>query len=299
LPEPCRRIKLKLCTFKVSGSTHLGVYDDHYILDLTVADNSGFKDFRSLIRQAKTRNSSLDQLIEPVLSKARRLTHDKVTLTLPFMPSEIWGAGVTYTRSMEARKRETGYGEIYDHVYSAPRPELFLKDSRGRRCVGPNEFIRVRSDSRWTVPEPELGLVLDSDGKIAGYTIANDVSARDIEGENPLYLPQAKIYKGSCSFGPVVVTPDEIRDPRSLGIHLTISRGGRTMFEGKENTSAMKRSLDELVSYLENDNVLGELTLLMTGTGIVPPDDFALADGDLVEIAIDGIGVLRNPVRKL
>jgi 2-dehydro-3-deoxy-D-arabinonate dehydratase len=200
---------------------------------------------------------------------------------------------------MEARKRETRYGEIYDHVYSAPRPELFLKDSQGRRCVGPNEFISVRRDSRWTVPEPELGLVLDGDGKIAGYTIANDVSARDIEGENPLYLPQAKIYKGSCSFGPVVVTPDEIRDPRSLGILLKITRGGGTVFEGETNTSAMKRSLDELVSYLKRDNLLGDLTLLITGTGIVPPDEFSLADGDSIEIAIDGIGVLQNHVRKL
>ncbi len=200
---------------------------------------------------------------------------------------------------MEARKHEARHAEIYDHVYAANRPELFLKDSRGARCVGPNEFINVRSDSRWTVPEPELGLALDGDGKIAGYTIANHVSARDVEGENPLYLPQAKIYWGSCSFGPVVVTPDEIRDPRSLGVRLTITRGGKTMFEGETNTSAMKRSLDELVSYLKRDNLLGDLTLLMTGTGIVPPDNFALADGDLVEIAIDGIGVLRNPVRKL
>jgi len=215
------------------------------------------------------------------------------------MPSEIWGAGVTYTRSMEARKRETHYGEIYDHVYSASRPELFLKDSGISRYVGPNEFICVRSDSRWTIPEPELGLVLDGDGKIVGYTIANDVSARDIEGENPLYLPQAKIYNGSCSFGPVVATPGEIRSPESLAIRLTITRGGKPIFEGETSTSAMKRSLDELVEYLKRDNVLGELTLLMTGTGIVPPDDFALADGDLVEIAIDGIGVLQNPVRKL
>jgi len=226
------------------------------------------------------------------------LTNDKVKLTLPFIPSEIWGAGVTYTRSMEARKREARYADIYDHVYSAERPELFLKDSGSARCVGPNEFINVRSDSRWTVPEPELGLVLDSDAKIVGFTIANDVSARDIEGENPLYLPQAKIYKGSCSFGPVVVTADEILDPRSLGIRLTIIRGGKTMFEGETNTSAMKRSLDELVTYLKRDNLLGDLTLLMTGTGIVPPDDFSLTDGDTVEIAIDRIGVLRNPVRK-
>jgi 2-dehydro-3-deoxy-D-arabinonate dehydratase len=215
------------------------------------------------------------------------------------MPSEIWGAGVTYTKSMEARKRETHHGEIYDHIYSAPRPELFLKDSGIGRCVGPNEFICVRSDSRWTVPEPELGLVLDDDGKIIGYTITNDVSARDIEGENPLYLPQAKIYNGSCSFGPVVVTPDDIHDPRSLAIRLTITRDGKKIFEGETNTSAMKRRLDELVDYLKKDNRLGYLTLLMTGTGIVPPDNFSLTDGDKVEIAIDGIGVLRNPVRKL
>jgi 2-dehydro-3-deoxy-D-arabinonate dehydratase len=290
---------LKLCTFQVSGGTHLGADTDQYILDLTASDKDLFSDFRNLVRQGQRRNSSPAELVEPVLSKARRLTHDKVKLALPFIPSEIWGAGVTYTRSMEARKREARYAEIYDHVYSADRPELFLKDSGGTRCVGPNESIHIRGDSRWTVPEPELGLVLDGDGKITGYTIGNDVSARDIEGENPLYLPQAKIYKGSCSFGPVVVTPDEIRDPRSLGIRLTITRDGKKIFEGESNTSAMKRSLDELVSYLKRDNVLGDLTLLMTGTGIVPPDDFSLADGDGVEIAIESIGVLRNPVRKL
>jgi 2-dehydro-3-deoxy-D-arabinonate dehydratase len=227
------------------------------------------------------------------------LSHDKVTLTLPFTPSEVWGAGVNYTRSREARKRETRYGEIYDHVYSAARPELFLKDSGARRCVGPDEFICVRSDSSWTVPEPELGLVLDRDGNTVGYTIANDVSARDIEGENPLYLPQAKIYCGSCSFGPVVVSTDEIRDPYSLRIRLIIARAGKAVFDGKTSTSAMKRKLEDLVASLKRDNVLGDLTLLMTGTGIVPPDDFSLVDGDVVEIAIDGIGVLRNPVRKL
>lgn len=140
---------------------------------------------------------------------------------------------------------------------------------------------------------------MDGDGKIAGYTIANDVSARDIEGENPLYLPQAKIYNGSCSFGPFVVTPDDIHDPGSLSIRLTITRDGKKVFEGETNTSGMKRTLDELVGYLKRDNVLGDLTLLMTGTGIVPPDDFSLGDGDIVEIAVDGIGVLRNPVRKL
>ena len=290
---------MKLCTFKVSGATHLGIYEKQYVLDLTAADKNLFEDFRSVIRQVRKRNSSLGELVEPVLSKARRLDHDKVRMTLPFIPSEIWGAGVTYTRSMEARKHETRHGEIYDHVYSASRPELFLKDSGVNRCVGPNEFICVRSDSSWTVPEPELGLALDEDGKIVGYTIANDVSARDIEGENPLYLPQAKIYNGSCSFGPVVVTSDKIDDPRALGIRLTITRAGKKMFEGVTNTSAMKRSLDELIEYLKRDNVLGELTLLMTGTGIVPPDDFSLADGDLVETAIDGIGVLQNPVRKL
>ena len=290
---------MKFCTVKVSGIPHLGVYTNEYFLDLTAVDKELFRDLRNLIMQVTKQHTSLVQLVEPTLAKAQRLSHDKVTLTLPFTPSEVWGAGVNYTRSREARKRETRYGEIYDDVYSAARPELFLKDSGARRCVGPDEFICVRSDSSWTVPEPELGLVLDGNGKIAGYTIANDVSARDIEGENPLYLPQAKIYRGSCSYGPLVVSTDEIHDPYSLGIHMTIARAGKTVFEGTTNTSAMKRKMEELVSYLRRDNVLGEVTLLMTGTGIVPPDDFSLADGDLVEIEIDGIGVLRNPVRKL
>lgn len=276
----------------------MGVYMEEHILDLTEADEALFSDLKGLVIESKRRRQSLAEVIEPFLDKAHVLSHDQVTLVLPVSQSEVWGAGVTYTRSKDARKREARRGEIYDHVYTAERPELFLKDS-GLRCVGPGDFIGVRSDSRWTVPEPELALLLDEDGKTLGYTIANDVSARDIEGENPLYLPQAKIYIGCCSYGPVIVSDDDLRSPQSVKIRMTIARAGKTEFTADTNTSLMKRPLAELASYLSLNNKLGELTLLMTGTGIVPPDDFSLMDGDLVEIWIEGIGTLRNPVRKL
>lgn len=238
-------------------------------------------------------------LVRAAIPQATRFASDRVSLAIPVMPSEVWGAGVTYTRSREARKRETKYGQIYEEVYSAPRPELFMKDSGGRRCAGPGEYVSVRSDSKWSVPEPELAIVLGGDGSIVGYTIANDVSARDIEGENPLYLPQAKIFNHSCSLGPVIVTADELTEPRQLGIRMLILRAGQVVFEGAANTSQMRRHIGELTAYLKKDNVLGEITVLMSGTGIVPPDEFTLTDGDIVEIEIQGIGTLRNPVRRV
>jgi 2-dehydro-3-deoxy-D-arabinonate dehydratase len=229
-------------------------------------------------------------------SKKMRLHYGR--LRAPFMPREIWAAGVTYMRSREARESETKMKGLYDYVYSAERPELFVKDS-GLRCVGPGEPVSIRSDSRWTVPEPELCVVLDSKFRTIGYTVGNDVSSRDIEGENPLYLPQAKVYKGSASIGPVIATTEEIPDPHSLRITMGIERKGREIFRGEVNTSQMKRKVAELVRYLRKDNLIGTLTVLMTGTSIVPPDSFTLHDGDIVEIEIEKIGTLRNPVKQL
>ncbi len=205
---------------------------------------------------------------------------------------------MTYLRSRDARETETKSKGVYDYLYSAVRPEVFIKGS-GLRAVGPGESIAIRSDSHWTVPEPELGVVLTRDCHVLGYTIANDVSARDIEGENPLYLTQSKIYRNSCSIGPVITTKDEIPDPRSLKIGLRIVRRGKIAFEGATNTSRMKRTIDELLAYLRRDNVFFGWTVFMTGTGIVPPDDFSLEDGDTVEIDVDRIGVLKNSVTRL
>ncbi|MDE1853996.1 MAG: fumarylacetoacetate hydrolase family protein [Thaumarchaeota archaeon] len=232
------------------------------------------------------------------MKNAKTLKFRYSYLHTPIVPVEIWAAGVTYLRSREARETETKTKGLYDYVYSAERPELFVKDS-GLRCVGPSDSVCVRSDSRWSVPEPELSVVLDHKFRIVGYTVGNDVSSRDIEGENPLYLPQAKVYRGSSAIGPVVATSDEVSDPHSLGIEMRIVRSGATAFEGRVNTSQMKRRVEDLVAYLKRNNVIGTFTVLMTGTSIVPPDNFTLRGGDVVEIEIEKVGLLRNPVRQL
>lgn len=232
------------------------------------------------------------------MKSARKIQYSYDLLRIPVMPSEIWAAGVTYLRSRQARESETKTKGLYDYVYEAKRPELFLKDS-GLRCRGPGEEVAVRGDSDWSVPEPELTVLCDADAKIIGYTAGNDVSSRDIEGENPLYLPQAKVYRWSSSIGPVIVTPDEVGDPHGLGIKMRIKRGGNQVFEGSTNTSQMKRKVSELLDFLKRDNDLNTFTMLMTGTSIVPPDDFTLQTGDEVDVEIEKIGRLVNRVRKL
>ncbi|MDG6917170.1 MAG: fumarylacetoacetate hydrolase family protein [Nitrososphaerota archaeon] len=240
----------------------------------------------------------LMSVVRGAMKKSKKLSLHYNRLRAPITPKEIWAAGVTYMRSREARESETKMKGLYDYVYTAERPELFLKDS-GLRCVGPGEPVSIRSDSKWTVPEPELCVVLDDRFRTVGYTVGNDVSSRDIEGENPLYLPQAKVYRGSAAIGPVITTADEIPDPHELRIGMRIERNGKVAFQGEVNTSQMKRKVAELLGYLRRDNLVGTFTVLMTGTSIVPPDSFTLHGGDVVEIEIDKIGVLRNPVRQL
>jgi 2-dehydro-3-deoxy-D-arabinonate dehydratase len=214
----------------------------------------------------------------------------------PVDRQEVWAAGVTYRRSKVAREEESaGAAQFYDKVYTADRPELFLKATPDR-VVGPGLPVRVRRDSRWSVPEPELTLVVSPDLRIVGYTVGNDVSSRDIEGENPLYLPQAKIYHGSCAVGPVVTLARAMPRPEEVSIGLVIRREGRVAFDGSTPLTAMARTFDGLVDWLSRENHFPNGVLLMTGTGIVPPDDFSLAPGDAVEITITGIGTLSNPV---
>jgi 2-dehydro-3-deoxy-D-arabinonate dehydratase len=220
----------------------------------------------------------------------------EVTLLPPIDRQEVWAAGVTYKRSEEARKRESAGGaSFYDKVYTAQRPELFFKASAGR-VVGPGGAVRVRADSRWSVPEPELALVVTPALKIVGYTIGNDMSARDIEGENPLYLPQAKFYDGSCSLGPVVTLAGHLPPPDRVGIRLTIGRGGSAVFTGSTTMAMMHRTPESLVGWLGRETSFPDGAILLTGTGIVPPDEFTLAGGDVVTIEIDGIGRLVNTV---
>jgi 2-dehydro-3-deoxy-D-arabinonate dehydratase len=217
-------------------------------------------------------------------------------LLAPVDRQEVWAAGVTYKRSKVAREEESaGAARFYDMVYTAPRPELFLK-ATPERVVHPGKPIRVRADGKWNVPEPELALVISPELKIVGYTIGNDVSSRDIEGENPLYLPQAKIYRGSCAIGPWV-TPSAAMPPLdTVNVRLVITRGAAVAFDWSTSLSNMARSCESLVEWLGRELDFPNGAVLLTGTGIVPPDDFTLKQGDVVAITIDGIGTLTNPV---
>lgn len=220
---------------------------------------------------------------------------DGVQLLAPLDSHEVWGAGVTYERSKVARQEESEQGgSFYDLVYRAERPELFFKATPSR-VVGPDRPIRVRSDTRWCVPEPELALVLTPDLRLVGYTVGNDVSARDIEGENPLYLPQAKVYDASCALGPWITLASAMPPRNEVEIRLTIERDRAVLFEGRTSLERMARRFEDLIDWLGRDNQFPAGVILLTGTGIVPPDEFSLADGDVVRIDIDGIGSLVNP----
>jgi len=220
---------------------------------------------------------------------------------LDLLPSiahqEVWAAGVTYSRSRTARMEEaqaSGGGDFYDLVYTAERPELFFK-AVPRRVVGPGQNVRIRADAKWNVPEPEFTLLISPRGKILGYTIGNDMSSRDIEGANPLYLPQAKVYDGSCAIGPGILVTSEPLSP-STRIQIEIRRGAKVEFAGATALSEMKRDFRTLVDYLYRETSFPDGCLLMTGTGVVPPDEFTLHHGDEILITVEGIGTLHNKV---
>ncbi len=245
--------------------------------------------------QAFTLDLLLESEADQVAARAGALATDERTagpLLPPIEPNqEVWASGVTYLRSRDARKAESATGDIYEKVYEAERPELFFK-AAGWRAVGPTDAIRVRRDSRWNVPEPELTLVINRRGEIVGYCASNDVSSRDIEGANPLYLPQAKVYNGSCALGPGITLAgaDQLRD---LPIALTIVRGGQVAFQGETRTSRMKRRFEELAAYLYRELDFPGGAFLMTGTGIVPHETFSLAPGDRVRVDVGEL-VLEN-----
>jgi 2-dehydro-3-deoxy-D-arabinonate dehydratase len=230
------------------------------------------------------------------ISEDALTTLDPSIILAPVVSQEVWAAGVTYYRSRSARMEESkhaGGGDFYDRVYAAERPELFFK-ATGRRVVGPRAAVRIRSDAKWSVPEPELTLLMNPSGGIVGCTIGNDMSSRDIEGENPLYLPQAKVYDGSCALGPCVLL--SAAPPSHTAIHLEIARQSTTAFAASTTLAELKRNPKDLVKFLFRDNSFPQGVFLMTGTGIVPGDDFTLASGDVIRIAIDGIGTLENYV---
>jgi 2-dehydro-3-deoxy-D-arabinonate dehydratase len=251
-------------------------------------------------------NKSWDELVSAndtlaIAHSATReqpMSFDPARALAPIVNQEVWAAGVTYYRSRDARMRESkdaGGGDFYAKVYEAERPELFFK-ATGRRVVGTGARVRIRSDAHWSVAEPELTLLINPAGKIIGYTIGNDMSSRDIEGENPLYLPQAKVYDGSCALGPGVLLSREPL-PKSTGISIEIERQGKQAYFGNTTLHELKRDPAELASYLFRDNSFPDGVFLMTGTGIIPPDEFTLMIGDQIRIAIEGIGVLCNQVQ--
>lgn len=222
---------------------------------------------------------------------------DPATAFAPIVGQEVWAAGVTYYRSRSARieeSKDAGGGTFYDRVYSAERPELFFKGA-GWRVVGPGGAVRTRDDAAWSVPEPELTLVINAGGELVGYTIGNDMSSRDIEGENPLYLPQAKVYDGSCALGPAVLLAEGPL-PTTTAIRMEITRSTGIAFAGSTTLAELKRAPEQLIAYLFRELSFPHGAFLMTGTGIVPQDDFTLRSGDLIRITIDGIGTLENHV---
>lgn len=276
---------MKLCKFKnADGPSLVGLVDGDQITPLT--------------------GTTLTQLLESenvaaavsAASKGEPIAIDQATLLPPLDDQEVWAAGVTYKRSQTARMEESeAAASCYDRVYQADRPELFFK-ATPHRVVGPGQPIRIRSDATWNVPEPEVTLVMNSRVQLVGFTIGNDMSSRDIEGENPLYLPQAKTYSQCCGLGPWITLTEEMPAPDQIGIQLRVIRNGETVFNESTSTSQMARSFEHLIGYLGRDNDFPTGVFLLTGTGIVPDSDFTLHADDEVQIEVDGIGVLSNTV---
>lgn len=259
--------------------------------------------FIELIHQANAQKISPLSFVQNMISKSKPIPQsiEELSLLVPIIAQEVWASGVTYERSRDARNYEATDGKLdattfYDKVYDAERPEIFFK-STAARTVGPNQEVYIRSDSKWQIPEPELGLIISQEGEILGYTIGNDMSCRDIEGENPLYLPQAKMWKHSCSIGPAILLTESVKDPYDFDIICRIYRHGNLAVEGTASTRQLKRKFEELVSFLVRDNEIFDGTVLLTGTCIVPPNDFTLLEGDQIEIEIPSIGILKNSVR--
>jgi 2-dehydro-3-deoxy-D-arabinonate dehydratase len=294
---------IRLVRYSVPGQIpRLGICKEELIYEFAPSINS----FEELLRQASAASKKLFNFVQELsLSDTTyryqaldRTPDAKVPhLLMPIVPPEVWGAGVTYERSRVARGvEESATAGIYDKVYDAERPELFFKATPSR-CVGPNMQSGIRADSTWTVPEPELGVVVGADGEVLAYSLGNDMNARDLEGANPLYLPQAKIHRACFSFGPALLLTDST-EVMKLGIWCSIKRKGSEVFHGETNTSHIHRPIAQMIDYLRRMDIPA-LTVLSTGTGIVPPTEFALQEDDVIEIGCDQIGVLRNPVIKV
>ena len=282
---------VRLCRFIAAphSDVRVGLIDGGSVRDLTGA---GVRRLDDLLERADL----AEQLARLRQSALAERPVDQVRLLTPVESQEIWAAGVTYLRSKQARMEESDFSaRAYDHVYEAARPEIFFK-AVPEKVVSPGEAVGIRRDARWNVPEPELTLVVNSSGSLVGFTIGNDMSSRDIEGENLLYLPQAKIYTGSCAIGPWMVVGAVEDDARQWTIRLEIQRGDAVVFAGETRVDQIKRRFRELIEYLFRSQAFPRGAMLLTGAGIVPPDAFTLAAGDRVRITISGIGTLENPV---
>ncbi len=300
---------MRIIRFISPNGVRLGVWVNDRVIDVTESYRRPFQSFLDLASEAERTGKSIESFLEDLLKEnfnnlpsypygKIECCEDGFRLMIPLVPPEVWGCGVTYRRSREARERDTGVKGVYDLVYDAVRPEIFFK-ATAHRCAGPGEEICIRGDSMWNVPEAELAFILGFNQEIIGFTAGNDVSSRDIEGENPLYLPQAKIFEKCCALGPSILTVDEVGREPKLQVECRVFRSGKMIFEGSTNTAGMKRSIEELRSYLCRYNPVPPGSVCLTGTGIVPPDEFSLKDGDLVEITIEKIGTLRNTVKQL
>ena len=285
---------MRLCRFLINqGQPRIGcLREDSTLLDLTPA---GITSLQALLENEDCART-LEELTRQHLPQ---VILDSVRLLSPVERQEVWAAGVTYLRSKKARMDESEFSATaYDRVYDAERPELFFK-SLPQKVVTTGEPIGIRRDAHWSVPEPELALALNSRGRVVGYTIGNDMSSRDIEGENLLYLPQAKIYRGSCALGPWIRVGVSEATAREWKIKLDIRRNQQSVFCGETSVGQIKRGFDELAEFLFRSQSFPDGAVLLTGTGVVPPDHFTLQEQDLVQIEISGIGVLANPVKSV
>ena len=286
--------------FLSEGRTHVGAETaEGQLTDLTAIERN-ISSTLELFRAAAVAGSTADEIARGVLARGGGKTvstkslESSKSLLPPITAPEVWAFGVTYMDSMRERQAESGTPDVYAKVYNADRPEAFFK-ATAARVQPPFAEVGIRKDSGWDVPEPELAFVLFG-GKIVGYTAGNDMSSRKIEGENPLYLPQAKVYDKSCSFGPCIATPETVGDAQALTVTLLIERGGKQGFKGTANTGNMKRDCNYLADWLQRHNTVPDGTVCLTGTGTIPPPDFTLKDGDVVSITIEKIGTLVNTV---
>lgn len=298
---------LSLCRFTTTmPGPRLGLVADGRLYDLSALGRPEYAGVDAWLKAAAGRVPQAIAELGQVPASAKAVSSAEALfdpeyapfLLAPLDTQEVWACGVTYEMSREARMRESNEPTIYGKVYDAPRPEIFFK-ATPHRVVGPGEAVAIRADSQWDVPEAELTLVVTPSLEIVGYTVGNDMSSRDIEGQNPLYLPQAKVYDRCCALGPWVRLATEDFDPLAIPVTCTIYRDGKPGFTGETSTARIHRTLTELVSYVGRCNSFPNGVFVMTGTGIVPPDTFTLADGDVVEITFEGLGTLTNPVIEL